>query len=260
MTRIPGLGTRRLHFRRNAIILLTGQSVNFWIIFWTISYMASPSKARQEPRWERRKDARPEQITAAALDLFVERGYAATRLEDVAERAGVAKGTVYLYFANKSELFKAVVREGIVSPLSEARSLIEHYQGGIFDLLSRLMQQWWTRIGATPLSGIPKLMIAEARNFPEIAEFYLDEVIEPANAAIRRLIERGIERGEFRQVDAVQMATLVAAPLMMLALWRNSLGCCRPDAMDPAKLLDTHLDTLRAALVVAGKGASRSTP
>ncbi len=220
--------------------------------------MASTSKARQEPRWERRKDARPEQITAAALDLFVERGYAATRLEDVAERAGVSKGTVYLYFANKAELFKAVVREGIVSPLSEARNLIEQYQGSSFDLLGRLIRQWWARIGATSLSGIPKLMIAEARNFPDIAEFYLVEVMEPANAAIRRLIERGIESGEFRKVDAAQMTTLVAAPLMLLALWRNSLGCCRPDSMDPAKVLEAHIDTLRAALVTDGKGASRS--
>jgi AcrR family transcriptional regulator len=222
--------------------------------------MANPSKARQEPRWERRKDARPEQITAAALDLFVERGYAATRLEDVAERAGVSKGTVYLYFANKAELLKAVVREGIVSPLSEARSLIEQYQGSIFDLLGRLIRQWWARIGATSLSGIPKLMIAEARNFPDIAEFYLTEVIEPMNAAVRRLIERGIESGEFRQVDAVQMATLVSAPLLMLALWRNSLGCCRPGTQDPTKLLDTHLDTLRAALLTDGTGAPRSKP
>lgn len=220
--------------------------------------MASPSKVRQEPRWERRKDARPEQITAAALDLFVERGYAATRLEDVAERAGVSKGTVYLYFANKAELFKAVVREGIVSPLSEARNLIEHYQGSTFDLLGRLIRQWWARIGATSLSGIPKLMIAEARNFPDIAEFYLAEVMEPANAAIRRLIERGIECGEFRKVNAAHMTTLVAAPLMLLALWRNSLGCCRPDSMDPEKVLETHIDTLRAALLAESKDAPRS--
>ena len=220
--------------------------------------MASPSKIRQEPRWERRKDARPEQITAAALDLFVERGYAATRLEDVAERAGVSKGTVYLYFANKAELFKAVVREGIVSPLSEARNLIEHYQGSSFDLLGRLIRQWWARIGATSLSGIPKLMIAEARNFPDIAEFYMAEVMEPATIAIRRLIERGIESGEFRKVDPTHMATLVSAPLLMLALWRNSLGCCRPDAVDPAKLLDAHIDTLRAALLAESKDAPRS--
>ncbi|MDH4192344.1 MAG: TetR/AcrR family transcriptional regulator [Betaproteobacteria bacterium] len=211
--------------------------------------MTSTAKARQEPRWERRKDDRPEQITAAALDLFVERGYAGTRLEDVAERAGVSKGTVYLYFANKTELFKAVVREGIVSPLTEARNVIDQYRGDMFELLCKMMREWWLRIGATSLSGIPKLVISEARNFPEIAEFYMTEVIEPANAAIGRLIERGIERGEFRAVDAVQMATLIQAPLLMLALWRNSLGCCRPQALDPAKLIDHHIEMLRGMLL-----------
>src|SRR6185436_19045993 len=144
---------------------------------------------KSERRWTRRKEARPEEITAAALDLFVERGYANTRLEDVATLAGVSKGTLYLYFANKEELFKAVVREGLVSPIAEVRGIIDNYDGRAFDLLRMVLHGWWQRIGSTPVSGIPKLILAEARNFPEIAQFYLAEVVRPGLEAIAGIIE-----------------------------------------------------------------------
>src|SRR5262245_40188767 len=125
--------------------------------------------SKGERRWVRRKDARPDEITAAALELFVERGYASTRLEDVAAKAGISKGTLYLYFANKEELFKAVVREALVARLVEFRGHIEQYQGSSFELLHLVFKTWWEKIGATPISGIPKLISSEARNFPEIA-------------------------------------------------------------------------------------------
>jgi AcrR family transcriptional regulator len=215
---------------------------------------------RSTRRWSRRKQARPEEITRAALELFVERGFAATRLEDVAARAGVSKGTLYLYFANKEELFKAVVREGLVSPLAQMRQLAERHTGSAIELLRTLIEGWWARIGSTPLSGIPKLVIAEARNFPEIGRFYLEEVVEPGQRTIARIVERGIERGEFRRVDPREAALLVAAPMLMIALWRNSLGCCAPpDAgLDPRRLLELHLESLQRALAApspAGAGA-----
>ena len=106
--------------------------------------MSAPAKT--EPRWARRKHARPEEITAAALELFVERGYAGTRLEDVAASAGISKGTLYLYFANKEELFKAVVREGLVSPIAEMRGLVDHYEGSTLELLRMMLFGWWERI------------------------------------------------------------------------------------------------------------------
>ena len=118
------------------------------------------------PRWARRKEARPQELLAAALEQFVERGYAATRLEDVARRAGVSKGTLYLYFANKEELFKAVVRENIVPVIGEAEQAIDGYAGHSATLFREIMLGWWQRIGDTPLSGIGKLMIAESGNFP----------------------------------------------------------------------------------------------
>ena len=128
-----------------------------------------PSPAKSEPRWTRRKHARPEEITAAALELFVERGYANTRLEDVAARASISKGTLYLYFENKEELFKAVVREGLVSPLDAMKNVLEQFEGSSFELLRILLCGWWERVGSTRVSGIPKLIFAEAGNFPELA-------------------------------------------------------------------------------------------
>lgn len=211
--------------------------------------MNAPHEPKQQPRWTRRKDARPEEISAAALDLFVERGYAGTRLDDVAARAGVSKGTVYLYFASKEDLFKAVVREGLVSPLTEFRSsVLEQYQGSTFELLRLLVYGWWERIGSTRISGIPKLIVAEARNFPEIAKFYIDEVVRPGQAVLESIVARGVASGEFRAVDPRETGTLLVAPLMLIALWRNSLGHYQPDAIDAKRILAAHLEMVRNAL------------
>lgn len=213
-----------------------------------ISSMATKPQMKPEPRWVRRKDARPEEISAAALTLFVEKGYANTRLEDVAARAGVSKGTVYLYFANKQELFKAVVREGLVSPISEVRELIDRYEGKAFDLLGMVLHGWWRRIGSTPVSGIPKLIVAEARNFPEIAEFYLAEVVRPGLDAIVRIINNGVDAGEFRRVDAHHIAQLVFAPTLLVSCWCNSLAPFDQGGLDPLRLIDEHLELLRRGL------------
>ena len=215
---------------------------------------ATALTGRSEPRWERRKQDRPGEINAAALELFVERGYAATRLEDVAARAGVSKGTVYLYFANKHELFKSVVRRGIVSPLAQVNDMLSGYRGPMMELLRLLLRGWWTQIGSTQLAGIPKLVIAEARNFPEIAEFYFSEVVQPGTTLFRRIVERGIAEGEFRATDSEALAQIVMAPMLIISLWRSSLGAGRPGTMNPERLLDTHLDLLQSALAVGKPG------
>ena len=210
--------------------------------------MGNGSELRQEPRWSRRKEARPEEITSAALDLFVERGYAATRLEDVAAKAGVSKGTVYLYFANKEELFKAVVREGLVFPLAAFKDRAEHHDGDTVSLLRLLMCGWWEKIGSTRVSGIPKLILAESGNFPELARFYVAEVVEPGHEVVMRIIRRGIERGDLRDVDPDHVARLVVAPLLLATLWRTSLAPHTTLPVDPQGYLDAHLDLLERGL------------
>jgi AcrR family transcriptional regulator len=194
-----------------------------------------------KPRWERRKDSRPQELLAAALDLFVDRGFASTRLEDVAKRAGVSKGTLYLYFENKEELFKAVVRNSIVPVIGEAEVSVAEFEGHSADLLRNVIHSWWQRIGATKASGIVKLVMAEAGNFPELAHFYQDEVITRGTNMIRGMLERGIERGEFRPINVVQTAQVLVAPMLTLITWKHSVAPCDRGELDPTAFLDTFL-------------------
>lgn len=197
-----------------------------------------------KPRWERRKDARPQELLAAALEQFVERGYAATRLEDVAKRAGVSKGTLYLYFANKEELFKAVVRANIVATIGEAEQDAASYDGPSGELLSALLMRWWTEIWATPLGGITKLMLAEGNNFPELAQFYNEEVVARGSLLITQVLSRGIARGEFRPLDPVVMTRVLIAPILMLMMWTHSyMPTCDMPEITPEAFMETFIST-----------------
>ena len=180
----------------------------------------------RKPARRRRKEARPAELTAAALDLFVEKGYAATRLEDLAARAGVSKGTLYLYFDSKEALFKAVVREGLLPALAEGEALVAGYAGSSAQLLREVGTGMWQLIGAQRIGGIPKLIFAEAHNFPEIARFYHEEVILRGTALIRSVIERGAASGEFRPVDLDAVVYIVMSPILMRMIWRHSLDVC----------------------------------
>jgi len=199
--------------------------------------------ASETPLRRRRKDERPSELIAAALDLFVDRGFAATRLDDVAARAGVSKGTLYLYFESKEALFKAVIEDAIVPLLAAAEDEIASYQGDSVDLLRRLLLGWWEQIGATRLAGVPKLLIAEARNFPDVAQYYHDTVILRGRGLLRTLLQRGIERGEFRPLDLETAIDVIYAPLMMFVVWRSSMCFCSKETA-PADYLKTHFDLL----------------
>lgn len=191
-----------------------------------------------KPRWERRKDARPQELLAAALDLFVERGFAATRLDDVARAAGVSKGTLYLYFCSKEELFKAVVRESVVPLIGEAEGMIDQFDGGSAELFRMIMTNWWQKMGETKLSGLPKLMMAEAGNFPELARFYQEEVITRGEKLVATMLERGMARGDIRQVDLEIDTRVLTAPMIMMMIWKHSQGVCQ---VAPEKL-GTYLE------------------
>ena len=207
---------------------------------------------------QRRKEARPAELMAAALELFVEKGFAGTRLEDVAARAGVSKGTLYLYFDSKEALFKAVIREGIVPVLEQGAGLIDGFRGSTVDLLRVLVGEWWQRIGNTPLAGVPKLMISEAGNFPELAAFYHEAVISRGRDLMRRTLQRGIAAGEFRAIDVETAIDVILAPVLMMLVWRYSLGACGGTAHDPHAYLRTHFDlTLRGLLAPQEKEEAR---
>lgn len=215
--------------------------------------LSPPAAGSKTPR-RRRKDARPSELTAAALDLFVEKGFAATRLDDVAARAGVSKGTLYLYFDSKEALFKAVIEEGIVPTLAAAEQRAAGYSGSSIELLRHLLFGWWQEIGGTRLAGVPKLIISESRNFPEVAQYYHDKVIVRGRALLRSALQRGIASGEFRPLDVETAIDVIIAPLLMLVIWRYSLCFCGK-ASDPQTYLETHFDLLAHGLSPAGEKA-----
>lgn len=210
-----------------------------------------PLRARNR----RRKEARPQELTAAALALFVEKGFAATRLDEVAARAGVSKGTLYLYFDSKEALFKAVIQEGIVPALEAGEAMLAACDDPV-RLLRQILHGWWERIGSTELGGIPKLMMAEAGNFPELAAFYDEAVIQRGMRLVRTVVERGIARGVFRPIDLDNLATVLIAPLLHLALWRHSFASCCGRHTDVDRYLDTYFQIvfngLSTSAVAAG--------
>jgi TetR/AcrR family transcriptional regulator len=233
-----------------------------------IRYIANPSvinsmfestpscQPQPEPasRHTRRKEARPGELLDAALDLFVEKGYAATKAEEVARHAGVSKGTLFLYFSSKEELFKAVVRKNIAGRFVEWNAEFDTFEGNTPDLLRYAMTQWWLRLGSTKASGITKLMLSEAHNFPELAAFYQHEVIQPAHVLIRRILQRGVDRGEFASIDMKYGVYTVLAPMLFLQLMMHSKNACiepsDASAVDPQKYIAAQLQTILAGLCV----------
>jgi TetR/AcrR family transcriptional regulator len=195
---------------------------------------------------ERRKEARPGELLDAALALFVEKGFAATKAEEVAARAGVSKGTLFLYFESKEDLFKAVIRKNITHLFPTWNEAFTQFTGSSADMLRYAMTSWWENIGSTPASGIPKLVMSEAQNFPEIASFYQDEVILPGHALIRKILVRGIDSGEFRPLDVDHAVHTIVAPMIFLMMWKNSMGCCAANShfIDPERFIQLQVDVL----------------
>ena len=207
-----------------------------------ISDKLFPERAKRE----RRKEARPGELLEAALDLFVDKGFAATRAEEVAARAGVSKGTLFLYFPSKEELFKAVVIENLAGRFTEWNAEFEAFEGTTEEMLRYCMRIWWERVGSTKASGLTKLMLSEGRNFPELAEFYREQVVRPGHSLLRRIIQRGIDRGEFAPVDVDHAIYAVIAPMIFLMLWKHSAMVCVDGQaeIDPEKYLAIQAETV----------------
>jgi TetR/AcrR family transcriptional regulator len=193
----------------------------------------------------RRKEARPRELLDAALDLFVAKGYAATRAEEVAAKAGVSKGTLFLYFKSKEELFEAVVRENIGNQINQGLIEIENFKGPTTDMLKLAMFAWWERVGNTKASGISKLVMSEASNFPALANFYQDTVVKPGRQLIQAILQRGVDRGEFRILNMDYAVYSVIAPLMFLTMWKHSLGACSIEKpLNPKDFIDSQADII----------------
>lgn len=215
--------------------------------------------AERAPQRRRRKETRPQELLDAALALFVEKGFAATRIEEVARSAGVSKGTLYLYYPSKEDLFKAVVRTNVVSLIHEGQEMLRLFEGSSSELLGCLMSTWWARVGLSPAGGIHKIILAEVRNFPELAQFYADEVVVPADQLFCDAVQRGIDSGEFRPMPVHAVAHALMSPMIFMLLHLHSFGACPVhgvEAMDPAEVLRIHLDLVLRGLEVRSPHAA----
>ena len=192
-----------------------------------------------------------DEILGAALTCFAERGFAATRLDDVAQRAGVTKGTLYLYFPNKEELFKAVVAQALVPNLERGEALLSEADApqSAAALLAALIRGW-AELARSPASAIPKIVVSEAGNFPDLARFYREQVVDRTMALLRRVLQLGIARGEFRAVELDDTVRCIFAPLLLAMLWRHSLGRHELAGFDPDAICETHMQLLLDGLRV----------
>jgi len=174
-------------------------------------------------RWKRRKEARPEEILDSALKLFTEKGFSSTRMVDVAKAAGISKGTLYLYFDSKEAIFRDVVQQRITPQIDRVAVLVDDYEGSQADLLKSMINTWWVGIACSSLSAIPKIMVSESGNFPELAEYFTKTVVTRSRNLFSKVISRGMINGEFELYEAEAVARLVIAPLVQATIWMHSL-------------------------------------
>ncbi len=184
----------------------------------------------------------------AALEVFIDKGFAATRLEEIAARAGVSKGTVYLYFESKDALFKAAIEAAMMPVVEAVESIADRASLSAAELMRQFVFDWWRLVGSTTLGGLPKLLVAESGNFPEVARWFHEAMISRVQRAMAHLIELGIEREEFRPIDPMLAARIVFAPMFSLAVWRRAFPDCMSDLPEPQRYLDTALELLNHGL------------
>lgn len=202
---------------------------------------ADPSPRR------RRKEARPREILAAALSVFSERGFAAARLDDVAERAGIAKGTIYLYFSTKEELFEAVVRDAfspVLERMTGAMALPDMSCRALVELMIRTM---YVQMVATERREILRLLVAEAKRFPDLVSFYHREAISRGKAIAGEILRRGIASGEFRDSPATRYPEVLMGPAILAAVWKLVFEPVEP--MDLDRMVEAHLDLVLGSIV-----------
>jgi AcrR family transcriptional regulator len=215
--------------------------------------MSAPAVA--PVRWTRRKRARPAEIVDAALKVFAEKGFAGARMEDIAARAGVTKGTIYLYFENKEAVFKTLVRESIGATLNEVTANVRDYNGSAKELLRFALTAMAHLLTSSDRVVLPKIIIGESGNFPELARFYREEIIDKGLALMSGLIARGIEQGEFRDVQVKHAVRLCVAPVLLGAMWRTTFAQFDAEPYDYKGLIETHLDVLFRGLAAEGSAS-----
>jgi len=200
-----------------------------------------------KPRYQRRKEDRPHEITAAAFDAFAENGYSATRVEEVAKRAGVSKGLMYLYFKTKEELFKAVIKSVVIRRVDALVEAVDTTELSSEAFIRGPLASFMKQVPGSPVAIVIRLLIAEGQRHPDLAAYYHEHVVAKGLATISAFIQRGIDRGEFRQSPVTDLPHLFLAPVMLSIIWRSLFS---QQNLDTDKLIDTQLELLLAAIKV----------
>ena len=194
------------------------------------------SEAATEPRWRRLPEERPRQILDAALAVFAEHGLAAARLDDIAKRAGLSKGTIYLYFPNKEELFREVVRTSVVAYIARAENALKTERDAK-ESLNAWMEGYWGYLRSPVFPAMHRFVGSELTHFPDLAEFYATEVIERAQRLVCGILERGMDAGTFRRMDPLVAARMLSALFVSHALWFHQRRCFKNIQNVPADVL-----------------------
>lgn len=202
-----------------------------------------------EPKWQRRADDRPREICAAALEVFAEKGFAAAKLEEIARRAGVSKGTLYLYFDDKQELFRAVVRSAIAPNIEAITSAVSAFDAPFEQVVRMFLNGFAEREARLPVGAVAKIVIGESRNFPELARVWHDEVASKAIGALTAVIERAQQRGEVRAGDPRLYAFSLVGPMVLGALWRATLVPVGGTPVDLTALAKQHAEMILAGML-----------
>jgi len=204
--------------------------------------------AKTQTRWTRRKLARPNEILDAAVAVFAEKGFAAARMEDIARKAGVTKGTIYLYFEGKEDVFKSLVRESLGQTITTNVASARQFEGPSSELIRMVLGAIGSLVLTSDRIVLPKIIISEAGNFPELARFYREEVVDRGLALMTGIVERGIARGEFRKLPADHVARLCITPILFIVLWSTTFARFDKTPMDVSALVATHIDVLLKGL------------
>lgn len=202
------------------------------------------------PKWRRRKEDRPKDICAAALELFAEKGFAAAKIEEIARRAGLSKGALYLYFPTKEALFRAVVRDAVVPNIETIRQGIAATDLPFADMVRTLLPRFAEIVTALPLGAVAKMVIGESRNFPELARVWHDDVVLRAVSLLSGLIAEAQKRGEVRPGDPRIHAFSLMGPMLIGILWRETFTPVGGAPVDLPAIARQHADTVLAGLLL----------
>lgn len=207
-----------------------------------------------QPKWRRRKQARPGEIVEAAFAVFAEKGFAAARLDDIAARAGVSKGALYLYFETKEALFRAVVHDMVAPNVAALTGFAETFPGPFADLVRLMLPRAAQVLTATGAGKVVKMVVGEGRNFPELARAWHDEVITPALGALRRRVERAQGEGELIAGDARYYAYSLMGPLLLGVIWREVMEPVGAEPVDLEALAAQHVEAVLGGILVREDG------